>query len=857
MKKFKHFLTIFTLALALFCLVLFTGCDGETLENSLNFNSSSSSSTHVCENVCPECGKCLDATCKDPVCAEKCEGHVVEEIPIVGAVRYEFDAVKGYAQLSCAADKAYNASTNPSGAHVESEAGVGSWLTNFTWNNDAKLTLNVYSDKECQADFVLKVRKTSEVITLTNKISVDIAGDILESTAQVPASQDGASAEFAEVNIGQFWLEEGNNVITISPQTSTANFDFSAIILYSDADANLRWNELKDVTGDIFYGIDEHVVISDTYKKNQEENCIGPHNVYEDGYEGDVDHIVTSAYTSNKAKWPVYASRDALATISVITCSMPQQWAFTSIYDFIINGEQQTSATLTPYSQAQWGDYQLIELGEYELKAGLNEIEINKPDGSDASYMKWFNIRAIIIDTDATIDWVEVEAETHICLHVCPICGGCKTETCTEENCLTKCSCAHVCEDVCPICGGCTTDCDKEECATKCSCVETEFLAIDERVAVGGTGSRNKGESQVGTGSGTMTVTYTLTATTAGKARLYFNTSSDWGATQILTNMFPVTVNGTAVTSSNTTHGGTWWSNYQWDEVAIVDLAEGTNVIVISYSPASWQNTNFHGIKLSTAVAVDWSESADNHTCAHICETCGKCYDYTCFNAACLDLCTCEHTCSHVCASCGKCYDTTCVRKECVNNRCTHVCESVCDTCGKCQNSSCTHYACTEKCQCLTNYVFNAVDEKTTISEGLSKNVEGNYVDVTDLSKLQKVTFTIYSSKAQTVKLGFCISENPTASWTLADYFRVWVNVDASLCNDEDGSALKLSKEVYTATTIQGAGTNYDNIMIGDVELQEGANTITIAWTCVGSEAYKFTLRSLLIDAKEEVSWVA
>ena len=30
---------------------------------------------HVCGHVCPECGKCLDATCTDPACAQKCSGH--------------------------------------------------------------------------------------------------------------------------------------------------------------------------------------------------------------------------------------------------------------------------------------------------------------------------------------------------------------------------------------------------------------------------------------------------------------------------------------------------------------------------------------------------------------------------------------------------------------------------------------------------------------------------------------------------------------------------------------------------------------------------------------------------------------
>ena len=35
----------------------------------------SNSASHVCGHKCPTCGKCTDATCTDPVCAEKCPGH--------------------------------------------------------------------------------------------------------------------------------------------------------------------------------------------------------------------------------------------------------------------------------------------------------------------------------------------------------------------------------------------------------------------------------------------------------------------------------------------------------------------------------------------------------------------------------------------------------------------------------------------------------------------------------------------------------------------------------------------------------------------------------------------------------------
>ncbi len=36
---------------------------------------------HVCENSCPECGKCLDAECEEEACADKCQGHQGEDDP--------------------------------------------------------------------------------------------------------------------------------------------------------------------------------------------------------------------------------------------------------------------------------------------------------------------------------------------------------------------------------------------------------------------------------------------------------------------------------------------------------------------------------------------------------------------------------------------------------------------------------------------------------------------------------------------------------------------------------------------------------------------------------------------------------
>lgn len=44
--------------------------------------------THVCQHVCDECGKCTDSACEDPVCNDKCAGHEVasDEVLFVGEI---------------------------------------------------------------------------------------------------------------------------------------------------------------------------------------------------------------------------------------------------------------------------------------------------------------------------------------------------------------------------------------------------------------------------------------------------------------------------------------------------------------------------------------------------------------------------------------------------------------------------------------------------------------------------------------------------------------------------------------------------------------------------------------------------
>lgn len=62
----------------LVAVVSLVGCSAENTEAEVNSIATSTPipvSQHVCDNVCLTCGLCLDATCTEKACIEKCEGH--------------------------------------------------------------------------------------------------------------------------------------------------------------------------------------------------------------------------------------------------------------------------------------------------------------------------------------------------------------------------------------------------------------------------------------------------------------------------------------------------------------------------------------------------------------------------------------------------------------------------------------------------------------------------------------------------------------------------------------------------------------------------------------------------------------
>ena len=77
MNKIKKFLCISIATIT--CALSFGSCD--VLNQFFLQESSSQIETHICENICDECGSCTDEACQEDACKEKCEGH--EAVPVV------------------------------------------------------------------------------------------------------------------------------------------------------------------------------------------------------------------------------------------------------------------------------------------------------------------------------------------------------------------------------------------------------------------------------------------------------------------------------------------------------------------------------------------------------------------------------------------------------------------------------------------------------------------------------------------------------------------------------------------------------------------------------------------------------
>lgn len=242
------------------------------------------------------------------------------------------------------------------------------------------------------------------------------------------------------------------------------------------------------------------------------------------------------------------------------------------------------------------------------------------------------------------------DAEKHVCEHVCPICGLCTDPECDDPVCAEKCQGhkPHECESECPVCGKCLDmECEEEVCADKCGSQHTnnmEFAVTDLKVAKTNVTVDTSGfvtDFNLANG-GALTYQFHSAADTTVTMSVFVRRTV---ASPVYTDYVTITVNGEKFTSPATVPALSGSAMAAWSEVNLgcLNLVEGSNVISLVANGDGANCWAFKSIKLyyDKSVTLEQASEAVWHDCVSVCETCGGCTNFSCYNPGCANKCTC------------------------------------------------------------------------------------------------------------------------------------------------------------------------------------------------------------------------
>lgn len=169
-----------------------------------------------------------------------------------------------------------------------------------------------------------------------------------------------------------------------------------------------------------------------------------------------------------------------------------------------------------------------------------------------------------------------------------------------------------------------------------------------------------------------------------------------------------------------------------------------------------------------------------------------------------------------------------------------HTCREKCEGCDGCTDFSCVNTGCAKKCKCQSGTynatIFSVLDSRTYKSRAINGEKDG--VGCT-WNQTTTIRFKIYSDAARTVKFGTMISSSPN-NRNFTDQFDMTVNGTKISC---DGGLCPFS-EGY-------AWNSYSLVVVGDIQLAEGSNTIEFKQKPVKGTTGAHNFQSLLFFSDE------
>ncbi len=699
----------------------------------------------ACSEICAVCGKCMDDSCADAEHADKCAGHDYGEMLGTSAI---------FGAGSKGAPRAETNSAAPEGLVGNISENLGASLTfRFRSSVTDKATLTAYvTQREIEQRF-------GEFLTVT------VNGAVLETNAVVAATDTGKADWYNTVPVvlGEIDLTAGEVceiTFTVAVSSRTVGFNFGAIEIEAVSEHTHRLTSVAAVPE-----------TCTTAGRKAYWECSGCGLIFADA-EGNtettleelaVDALGHDYELKAEVKSGTYVAGDTISADDVtysLVCS---------------RGDDEKAVTATADLSAP-------------LEAGANEFTATYAEG-EKRYEVTFTVTA------------QEPGHVHAPVYVDPVASSAQS---AGNIGYYRCDCGKLFLD---------EDCERE--ITQADTVLpawSDFSVMSDDVVVtdsnGGSVSKNTGEQNLsatnhGAGYNKYIVTYNIWSSCAADAVLSLRLSARPDEVK-LSDVYAIYVNGKRADTAGAmmpVSDPIAWGNAGAASVNI-SLAAGNNVIRIERlnldalygSDARGDYTyNFYGIVLAPGANADLV----SHTCAEVCEYCGKCASDTCNVGMCEDKCVCDET-AHVCA---------------------RDCESVCEICGLCNDADCADGNCTEKCD---GEVYTVADGEALTADGTPVGLQSDgAISCNDsAAKYGEYTVTYRITPETDMTVGLYIrTTSQRIDNLLKDMYGVKVN----------GAEVAIADDTYMPYNDKDMWNDIRYTYVGEITLEAGTeNTIEI-----------------------------
>ena len=360
---------------------------------------------HTCESVCEVCGGCLNESCQEEACLNKCTCNLpCEHACSICGLCLDYESTEEKCLEKCGSKYSNTQTFEAEDSHVylyggergglgiakETDKGATEeYIGGYNANLGANIKYVIHSDIDTRATLFASVCKRNAPQLFTNNILVIVNGKIIESKGVVPATKEGDNewTTFVDVCLGCIDLKSGRNYLSfiVANDDVSCGFNFNNIKIKSDT--TLTWYEGAHVCDDI----------CPTCGLCTNDQCTDPAcvekcdcNVEKQTFaiadkkallEGVVDHNTYVEFNGENQK-VTYKIKSLNKNNGILFANLKNNSTINNISDLLTIRVNDKEIDVTSSLESK-NDFTLVKLGRINLVYGENVIEfISKTNNS-------------------------------------------------------------------------------------------------------------------------------------------------------------------------------------------------------------------------------------------------------------------------------------------------------------------------------------------------------------------------------------------------------------------------------------------------------------------------------------------